>query len=197
MIKKLTLFPTFAWLCFLQLEEDYKEQLLKDIYKRKTEGKDFRRSNEGGWQSENHLYKHELYHKVLDQCTKIIQNVFRGPFICDYRQLWAQINKKGDYNRLHGHGGIYDLTGSIYLKVPKGSGKLYFRDPRPGAMLTPSLPFNSAWEEDIVVNEDLLLLSFPFLEHGTWPGTNIEDRISLHFDMTFLMKELDQPGAYE
>ena len=64
-------------------------------------------------------------------------------------------------------------------------------------MLTPSLPFNSAWEEDIVVNEDLLLLSFPFLEHGTWPGTNIEDRISLHFDMTFLMKELDQPGAYE
>jgi len=195
MIKKLTLFPTFIWLCVLQLEVDYKEQLLEDIYKRKAEGKDFSRSNYGGWQSENHLYKHELYHKVLDKCTKVVQNIFHGPSIYEYRQLWAQINKKGDYNRLHGHGGIYDLTGSLYLKVPKGSGKLYFRDPRPGAMLTPSVPFNWSWEEDIVVNEDLLILSFPFLEHGTWPGTNIEDRISLHWDMSFVMKEVDQPGG--
>jgi len=190
MIKKLTLFPTFIWLCSLKLEVKYKEKLLKDIYKQKKEGKNFRRSNDGGWQSENHLYKHELYHKVLDEVTTPIQKIFHGSPTCDFKQLWAQINKKGDYNRLHGHGGIFDLTGSLYLKVPKGSGKLYFRDPRPGAMLTPSVPFNWAWEEDIVVKEDLLILSFPFLEHGTWPGTNNEDRISLHFDLSFIVQSL-------
>tara|TARA_R100001143_G_C3341229_1_gene124375 strand:- start:212 stop:805 length:594 start_codon:yes stop_codon:yes gene_type:complete len=197
MIKKLTLFPTFIWLCYLKLDNDYKQELLDDIYKRKSEGKDFKRSNDGGWQSENHLYQYKLYHKALDECTKIIQNVFRGPFICDFRQLWAQINKKGDYNRLHGHGGIYDLTGSLYLKAPKGSGSIYFRDPRPGAMLTPSVPFNWSWEEKFPVEEDLLILSFPFLEHGTWPGTNAEDRVSLHWDMSFVMKQKDQPGGYE
>jgi hypothetical protein len=55
-------------------------------------------------------------------------------------------------------------------------------------MLTPALPFNSVWEETIFIKEELLLLSFPFLEHGTWPGTNTEDRISLNFDMSFLPK---------
>ena len=75
------------------------------------------------------------------------------------------------------------LSGGIYLSVPEGGGQLYFRDPRPGAMLTPATPFQSEWYHNIHVTEDLLVLFFPFLEHGTFPGTQTTDRIMLSFDV--------------
>jgi len=103
------------------------------------------------------------------------------------------VSQKGDMNELHGHGGLYDLSGSIYLSVPENSGEFYFRDPRPGAMLTPAKPFGSEWCRSVEVQDDLLILFFPFLEHGTHRGTQTKDRIMISFDVQLRGADSIQP----
>ena len=182
-IEKLSLFSTNVWLCKLKIDPDYKKQLIEDIYREKSKGKNPLRSNRGAWQSDQDLHTRELYKKLCDMCEEQITTIFTDATGCNYLQMWAQVSQKGDRNELHGHGGLYDLSGGIYLSVPEDGGQLYFRDPRPGAMLTPATPFQSQWYHNIHVKEDLLVLFFPFLEHGTFAGTQTTDRIMLSFDV--------------
>ena len=195
-VERLELFSTPIWLCKLKIDPEYKKQLIEDIYKEKATGKNPRRSNIGSWQSNVDLYEYPLYQKLCNTAAHKIMEIFIHADGCRYLQMWAQVSQKGDMNDLHGHGGLYDLSGAIYLSVPENSGAFYFRDPRPGAMLTPSKPFNSAWYKYVDVRDDLLVLFFPFLEHGTLPGTQTKDRIMISFDVQLAGARSLQPYEF-
>jgi len=195
-VQKLDLFPSPIWLCKLKIDPEYKKQIIEDIYKEKAKGKNPKRSNTGSWQSDVDLFKRPLYQKLCDMSAHTMMDIFRDADGCNYLQMWAQVSQKGDTNELHGHGGLYDLSGAIYLSVPENSGAFYFRDPRPGAMLTPAKPFGSPWYKYIDVRDDLLVLFFPFLEHGTLRGTQTTDRIMISFDVQLRGARSIQPYGF-
>tara|TARA_R100001244_G_scaffold24176_1_gene24632 strand:- start:206 stop:823 length:618 start_codon:yes stop_codon:yes gene_type:complete len=188
-MQKLSLFPTDIWLGKLSLSADYKKQLTQDLYTKKKTLRLPERSNRGSWQTHKLLHQEQLYKPLCQQFTQIILPIFTKAAECSFAQLWAQISKKGDWNELHQHGGYYDLSGAFYLTVPPNSGVLYFRDPRPGAMMCPSQPFHSGWYYNVEVKDDDLLLFYPFLEHGAHAGTQTEDRIMFSFDINLIKKE--------
>jgi predicted 2-oxoglutarate/Fe(II)-dependent dioxygenase YbiX len=94
------------------------------------------------------------------------------------------INKKGDYNVTHCHGGS-DLSFVWYLtdagtQEGRGEGRLIFRDPNAFG--------NSKFHRYLEFKGDTIrwemkagdLLAFPsYLEHGVEPHTSEEDRISI------------------
>ena len=141
------------------------------------------KSNRGGWQSELQNPKGELLplvKEIAEFCKHLPLDIkeIRVP------QLWINVNKKGDWNTIHQHG-QYHLSGTYYIKVPKDSGKLVFRDPRPGAIGNTFINYSFDKGEFKTVNimEGLLMIWPPYLDHFVQPSQTDEERISVSFDI--------------
>tara|TARA_Y100000004_G_C8748039_1_gene341136 strand:+ start:31 stop:636 length:606 start_codon:yes stop_codon:yes gene_type:complete len=141
------------------------------------------KSNRGGWQSELQNPKGELLplvKEIAEFCKHLPLDIkeIRVP------QLWINVNKKGDWNTIHQHG-QYHLSGTYYIKVPKDSGKLVFRDPRPGAIGNAFINYSFDKGEFNTVNimEGLLMIWPPYLDHFVQPSQTDEERISVSFDI--------------
>ena len=142
-----------------------------------------RKSNRGGWQSD--LYKPEgeflpLVKQIKEFCNYLPLDIkqIRIP------QLWVNVNKKGDWNTIHQHG-TYHLAGTYYVKVPKDSGRLVFRDPRPGAISNVFMinRFDKGEFKNINLMEGLLMIWPSYLDHFVEPSQTDEERISISFDI--------------
>ena len=142
-----------------------------------------RKSNRGGWQSD--LYKPEgeflpLVKQIKEFCNYLPLDIkqIRIP------QLWVNVNKKGDHNVIHQHG-AYHLAGTYYVKVPKDSGRLVFRDPRPGAISNVFMVnrFDKGEFKNINLMEGLLMIWPSYLDHFVEPSQTDEERISISFDI--------------
>ena len=142
-----------------------------------------RKSNRGGWQSD--LYKPEgeflpLVKQIKEFCNYLPLDIkqIRIP------QLWVNVNKKGDHNIIHQHG-AYHLAGTYYVKVPKDSGRLVFRDPRPGAISNVFMVnrFDKGEFKNINLMEGLLMIWPSYLDHFVEPSQTDEERISISFDI--------------
>ena len=100
------------------------------------------------------------------------------------RQLWTNVNKKGNWNVIHQHG-QYTLSGTYYVKVPKNSGAIVFRDPRPGAIGNNFLvsKFQKGELHKLNLLEGLLAVWPSYLDHFVEPNESDEERISISFDI--------------
>jgi hypothetical protein len=97
--------------------------------------------------------------------------------------MWASINKKNDFNTVHSHTNVFDLSGVYYVKVPVNSGNIVFRDPRQGQIHSNSKLYGSDSEQFMPF--ECMLLIFPsWLEHYVLPNLSDDDRISISFDIT-------------
>ena len=142
-----------------------------------------KKSNRGGWQSD--LYKPEgefkpLVNEIVEFCKHLPLDIkdFNIP------QLWVNVNKKGDWNVIHQHG-QFDLSGIYYVKVPKNSGRIVFRDPRPAAIsnLFMVTNFDKGELKNINLMEGLLMIWPSYLDHFVEPNQTDEERISISFDI--------------
>ena len=102
--------------------------------------------------------------------------------------MWANIIKRGEYHLIHTHN-EHTMSGAYYLQVPENSSQLYFRDPRPQS---------NSWSQKFIDKGNMrfytpeegdLFLWPSFLDHGTTPHNNDEERIMISFDLCF-----DGPG---
>jgi uncharacterized protein (TIGR02466 family) len=163
----------------------YNQKLVNFINDIKLKQNNRQLSNRGGWQSDllntKETILNPLITKIVDVCLGLpldLKNV-------SIDQIWANINKKHDYNVIHSHGGKYTISGTYYVKAPKNCGKIIFRDPRPGAML--NTLFNKKYDKGefrFFDPTDGMLILFPsFLEHFVEPNLSEEDRISISFDI--------------
>ena len=141
------------------------------------------KSNRGGWQSD--LYKPEgeflpLVEQIREFCKHLPLNIKE----IHIPQLWVNVNKKGNWNIIHQHG-QYDLSGTYYVKVPKDSGRLVFRDPRPAALGNKFMVsrFDKGEFKNINVMEGLLAIWPSHLDHFVEPSQTDEERISISFDI--------------
>ena len=142
------------------------------------------KSNRGGWQSD--LIQSEIvFQNLIKNIEQICQQLQFDIKKIVITQMWVNINNKGDWNLIHQHGGYYDLCGTYYVKVPKNSGNIIFRDPRPAAIGNAMINkrFDKGEWKGIPIEEGLLMIWPTFLDHFVEPSKSDESRISISFDL--------------
>lgn len=160
------------------------EETKKEIYRLTTLPSDIKKSNYGGWQSDIHLHENAVFRPLCDRIGAICAQVFKvkGAKI---HQMWACINKKHDQNLIHSHTNNYNLSGVYYVNVPRDSGEIVFRDPRPGANQAPYRLFKDDGDSEYFTPSEGTIILFPsYLEHFVLPNRSDGDRISMSFDLT-------------
>ena len=146
-------------------------------YKKSTKGRDI--SNRGGWQQEVDA-REEILKPLNDAIHETLKSVrIKGPKEFTI-SMWINVNNKGDWNMYHDHLGV-DLSGVYYVKVPKDSGDITFKDPRTGSESDHivGLPTHMP----LVPQEGVLLMFPAFLEHMVTPSKSDEERISIAYNV--------------
>ena len=188
-IKQEMMWPTPYWHTMIwefmrsETRVTFNEDFTSWILGVKEKEKSVKKSNRGGWQSD--LYKPDgefkpLVNEIVEFCKHLPLDIkeIRIP------QLWVNVNKKGDHNIIHQHG-AYHLAGTYYVKVPKNSGHIVFRDPRPSAISNVFMVdrFDKGECRNINTMEGLLAIWPSYLDHFVEPSQTDEERISISFDI--------------
>ena len=141
-------------------------------------------SNRGGWQSDLYDSKNEMFQPLIKEIREFCSHLPLNIKEIMIRQLWVNVNKKGDYNEIHQHA-QHDLSGTYYVKVPKDSGRLVFRDPRPAAIgnLFMNNRFDNGEIRNVKIMEGVLAIWPSYLDHYVEPSNSDEERISISFDI--------------
>ena len=143
------------------------------------------KSNVGGWQSDLLNPYDDTLKPLTTEIDAVCKNI--GLDIQETRivQMWINVNRRGDYNNIHQHSGLYTLSGTYYVKVPKDSGHLVLRDPRPGAIGNYFMNgrFDNGEFNKRRLNDGLLCLWPSYLDHFVEPNKTDEERISISFDV--------------
>ena len=150
----------------------------------KEKEKSVRKSNRGGWQSELYDSKNEMFEPLINEIREFCSNLPLNIKEIIIPQLWVNVNKRGDWNIIHQHG-QYDLSGTYYVKVPKDSVRLVFRDPRPAAIGNKFMinRFDNGEIKNVNVMEGMLGIWPAYLDHFVEPSNTDEERISISFDI--------------
>ena len=143
-----------------------------------------RKSNYGGWQSRVNLYEEAVTKELQQEIYNICKSLWPPIEGIRFNQMWAAVNKKGDWNVIHQHG-QYEISGAYYLQVPENSGRIGFRDPRSNAA-------NNYFVNRYIDKGELkwyqpvecdLMLWPSFVDHFVEPSKSDKDRIMLSFDL--------------
>ena len=98
------------------------------------------RSNRLGWNSDKTVFDDPLFRSLAQVCGQAFSHAFQQMQLREkvrFRlEAWVNLHDPGGFNTLHLHPNSL-LSGCYYLFVPPGSGKIIFRDPRPGVTLAP------------------------------------------------------------
>ena len=161
------------------------KKILDYILDNRDNIRDINEDPNGAWVSETNLDFPDLKNTIKELSKSLF-----GKNVTDitFTNMWANILKKGQYHLLHSHN-EHTMSGAYYLQVPVNSGQIYFKDPRPQT---------NSWTQKFIDKGNMRfynpvagdLFMWPsFLEHGTTPHDNFEERIMLSFDVRF-----DGPG---
>tara|TARA_B100000073_G_scaffold105008_1_gene84199 strand:+ start:1733 stop:2308 length:576 start_codon:yes stop_codon:yes gene_type:complete len=94
---------------------------------------------------------------------------------------WLTCMRKGNYAHIHNHGNSH-ISGVYYIKRQSNDGNIFFTSPNPCATSNP-LTSSSARMIAGGVPEGVIMLWPGFLSHGVETCNNVEDRISLSFNI--------------
>lgn len=145
------------------------------------------RTNRGGWNSVDMTVLEcpvfaPLRETVRAACASALREM-GVPGIRFELQSWVNLHDRGGFNFLHVHEGCL-LSGSFYLKVPPGSGRFVFRDPRPGVVhgyVKGAVP--NGYSDIQLTPEAGLMVLFPcWMEHYVEPHDSDEPRIVIAFN---------------
>tara|TARA_R110001592_G_scaffold71263_1_gene217944 strand:- start:22 stop:555 length:534 start_codon:yes stop_codon:yes gene_type:complete len=147
------------------------DDLIEKSYQAKNEVPSVAKSNKGGYQSEGNLHTNPLFFPLIKPLNDIHSQITNNPN-SKIDSMWLNISSYKDFNNIHNHGKeLFQLSGVIYLKTPKNSGRIHFCHPMEINLGFPYQP----------IEGDLLI--FPqMLPHIVEPNLNKEDRISIAFN---------------
>ena len=187
-LRSFDLFPTRIWQASLtHLTPHLQAWIAAVLTQRAANPQPAGRTNRQGWNSEDMAVLAQPVFAPLQQavrtgCASALSEMgVRGvPF---QLQSWINLHDRGGFNFLHVHEGCL-LSGCFYLSVPEGSGKLTFRDPRPGVLhgyVKGAVP--NGYSDIRLAPERGLLVLFPcWMEHFVEPHESDEPRISISFN---------------
>ena len=187
-LRSFDLFPTRIWQASLPALAPHLQQWIAAVLAlRAAHPQAAGRTNRQGWNSEDMSILEQPVFAPLRQaihagCAAALgeMGVRGGGFAL---QSWINLHNRGGFNFLHVHEGCL-LSGCFYLSVPAGSGKLVFRDPRPGVIhgyVKGAVP--NGYSDIRLAPETGLLVLFPcWMEHFVEPHESDEPRISISFN---------------
>ncbi len=173
--------------------------LITYFYQLKKNYKGNKKSNEGGWHSNDLNLKNNLLKPFLKSLKEPILNFskyckIKNNFNFRVNNMWCNINGYKDYNDYHKHPGCL-FSGVYYLKTPKDCGDLSFSNS------SIEIPYD--WKESVIeefncfnsskwnftVKEKTLFLFPSWAYHAVKPNLNKkEDRISISFNVDYDLK---------
>jgi uncharacterized protein (TIGR02466 family) len=187
-LQSFDLFPTRIWQAQVSALAPYLESWVTAARAlRAASPRPAGRTNRQGWNSEDMAMLDKPVFAPLQQairaaCAKALQEMGVGD-VAFHLQSWINMHDRGGFNFLHVHEGSL-LSGSFYLKVPSGSGKFVFRDPRPGVIhgyVKGAVP--NGYSDIHLAPEAGLLVLFPcWMEHFVEPHNSDEPRITIAFN---------------
>ena len=187
-LKSFDLFPTRIWQVQMSALNPHLEQWVAAVLAlRAASPKPAGRTNRQGWNSEDMAVLEQpvlapLQQAVRAACVSALREMGVGD-IAFHLQSWINLHDRGGFNFLHVHEGSL-LSGSFYLKVPSGSGKFVFRDPRPGVVhgyVKGAVP-NGYSDIQLAPDAGLLVLFPCWMEHYVEPHNSDEPRITIAFN---------------
>jgi len=186
-LKPFDLFPTRIWQAHLAgLAVHFAGWTERVLAMRAASPRPAGRTNRQGWNSEDMAVLDQpefapLRKAVHAACTQVLAEM--NVRVTFHLQAWVNMHDRGGFNFLHVHEGSL-LSGSFYLKVPAGSGKFVFRDPRPGVIhghAKGAVP--NGYSDIHLAPETGLLVLFPcWMEHYVEPHNSDEPRIAIAFN---------------
>ncbi|MDQ6646041.1 MAG: 2OG-Fe(II) oxygenase family protein [Pseudomonadota bacterium] len=187
-LRSFDLFPTRIWQASLPALAAYRKPWTDAVLAmRAGHPQPAGRTNRHGWNSEDMAVLEQAEFAPLQQairagCSSALGEMGAGSLTFQL-QSWINLHDRGGFNFLHVHEGSL-LSGCFYLSVPAGSGKLVFRDPRPGVIhgfLKGAVP--NGYSDIRLAPETGLLVLFPcWMEHFVEPHDSDEPRISVSFN---------------
>lgn len=182
------IFPTRIWQARLAPLIPYLEQwVAATLAMRAASPGPAGRTNRQGWNSaamdvlEQPIFA-PLQQAIRAACASALREM-GVPDIAFHLQSWINMHDRGGFNFLHVHEGSL-LSGSFYLKVPPGSGKFVFRDPRPGVVhgYAKGAVVNGYSDIHLAPDAGLLVLFPCWMEHYVEPHNSDEPRICIAFN---------------
>lgn len=193
-------FSTPVWHVDLADTDDMNAQLAQVINGLHQDGtRGWSEDRVGGWQSSLDLHRDSRFDTFTALVRKVmadIETFYRidPEFELCIESCWANVLEGTHSNAFHTHAGA-DFAGVYYVRVPKGSGTLRFRDPRqqPGLFAPPIEKFTTYTAEaiDFFPEEGRLLLFPGWLEHEVRANdikSRDETRISISFNLECFRK---------
>ena len=195
--KTLNLFPSNIHILEIDNFDNYKDQIVKDIYDEKDKDSEGRKlSNIGGWQSDSvgiEDCKSSFIKKIMVESLM----GFKPMSNMTYMKVegWTNINKPGDYNKLHDHP-VSELSGVLWIKTPKESGDIRFVHPEIFSRFKEIDCYTEEFKElncsymtyNFYPKEGTMLIFPSVLQHEVTENKSSEDRISYSFNIS-LVKE--------
>ena len=196
-------FPTFIYYQDLPDSAQLNPPIKSHVYAlRSNDREGVVRSNVkrvGAWHSGLDLHRREEYRalsgRILAAAQKLSDDLGCDPaYEPAFDNMWANINPKHGYNRNHTHPNVL-WSGVYYVQAPPDSGRIFFTDPRPQALVMPPLYApntprkREAWSEVYFEPIEGRLILFPaWLTHEVEPNLSDRegpagDRISLSFNL--------------
>ena len=173
-------FQTCVWADIIDIDNKMLEKEIYNFSLNNPQGQTF--SNVRGYQ--NYSFVNQEW---VDKVAHKVPTLDEKPISKLTLYTWANINRKGNYNKRHVHmdPGIF-LCGVYYVKAPENSGNIRFFDPRGplmGSMQDHNYFFGGHAHQFITPKEGLLLFFPSWLEHDVEPNNSDEDRISIAFNV--------------
>ena len=185
-IEQLNLWITPVWWGMTNLDN---EAMYKKIKELETTTDSVYLSNLGGFQSATDRFDMMTTDPVFQPLRNLILHVIEKELNFKAKKfevdrMWCNVNTKDDFNMIHSHG-QFQFSGAYYVKAPKDSGQIVFRDPRPAAITNEFVTsqFNGGEVYRIEPEEGKLLIFPSYLDHMVMPSKSDDDRVSISWNI--------------
>ena len=196
--KTVNLFPSSIHSLGINDFDDYKDQLVKEIYQERDENPIGRKiSNHGRWKSNQiniNYCKSETLKEIIIRSLCQLEPIFKN--VSMNVQGWMNINGPGNFNVKHDHPRS-NLSGVLWIKTPKNSGNLVFTSPQLFNKFEELYNYRDEFKYDtksymtyyFTPTEGRILLFPSSLEHEVEENKSNEDRISYSFNIELINEE--------